>query len=251
MPANPQGDQGMSMLDGVSQCWMLSKDCVVWWDAWAAIGAGASAWIALMALQISLGAVLATIFLGYMTLNLGIAANKASDAAVTLAASEAEVREKRDHDESLILLMRVAGEMSDAQTYVGHIQRQLATEEGRQEFLEDQATREWVLSKWRSICFPNYEACSDRLHYLPIRVAARMARVVGLYGSFDGGIRDLPAPTNAEAPKVLDAFRLISRILLEDLVVIQEACIKAVHELGMSDAEVVAEATQLVAKASN
>lgn len=28
----------MSMLDGISQCWVLSENCVIWWDAWAAIG---------------------------------------------------------------------------------------------------------------------------------------------------------------------------------------------------------------------
>lgn len=28
----------MSMLDGVSQCWWLSKSCVVNWEAWAAVG---------------------------------------------------------------------------------------------------------------------------------------------------------------------------------------------------------------------
>lgn len=32
----------MSMFDGVSQCWVLSRTCVVNWNAWAALGA----WVA-------------------------------------------------------------------------------------------------------------------------------------------------------------------------------------------------------------
>ncbi|MNM61859.1 hypothetical protein D3C81_731700 [compost metagenome] len=39
----------MSMLDGVSQCWVLSENCVIWWDAWAipvAVFAALGSWIA-------------------------------------------------------------------------------------------------------------------------------------------------------------------------------------------------------------
>ncbi|MCC4613619.1 hypothetical protein LL963_16230 [Xanthomonas campestris pv. esculenti] len=32
------GEQPMGMRDGVSQCWWLSKNCVVNWDAWSAVG---------------------------------------------------------------------------------------------------------------------------------------------------------------------------------------------------------------------
>ncbi|PPU41205.1 hypothetical protein [Xanthomonas arboricola] len=38
----------MGMLDGVSQCWWLSKNCVVNWDAWAAIGTLAAVAVALL-----------------------------------------------------------------------------------------------------------------------------------------------------------------------------------------------------------
>lgn len=239
------------MLDGVSQCWPLAKDCVVWWDAWAAIGAVASAWVGLVALKVSVGAVLATIFLGYMTLNLGVAANKASDAAVALAAREAEIREKRDHDESLILLLRVAGEISDTQTYLRNIREDVAPENGGKEFLESHEVRERVLSEWKQIRFPNYEACVDRLHYLPVAVAGRMARLVGLHGSFDSGIRDEPTPPQEQAAEALAAFELISRLLLRDIDVIQVACMDAVCQLEMDDAKVVAEANKLLAGSAN
>lgn len=33
----------MSMLDGVSQCWPLARDCRVWWEAWAALAAVSAA----------------------------------------------------------------------------------------------------------------------------------------------------------------------------------------------------------------
>lgn len=39
----------MSMLDGVSQCWLLSETCVVNWDAWAAIGTVAAVFAAIFA----------------------------------------------------------------------------------------------------------------------------------------------------------------------------------------------------------
>lgn len=39
----------MSMIDGVSQCWWLSKTCVVNWDAWAAIGTVAAVFAAIFA----------------------------------------------------------------------------------------------------------------------------------------------------------------------------------------------------------
>ncbi|WP_143576657.1 hypothetical protein [Stenotrophomonas maltophilia] len=45
------GGQGMSMLDGVSQCWWLSNKCFVDWEAWSAIG---TFFAAFLALQISL-----------------------------------------------------------------------------------------------------------------------------------------------------------------------------------------------------
>lgn len=37
----------MSMLDGVSQCWLLSQTCVVNWNAWAAVGTVAAVFTAI------------------------------------------------------------------------------------------------------------------------------------------------------------------------------------------------------------
>ncbi|MEA9738644.1 hypothetical protein VDF74_06520 [Xanthomonas campestris pv. raphani] len=39
----------MGMLDGVSQCWWLSENCVVNWDAWSAIGTVAAVFAAVLA----------------------------------------------------------------------------------------------------------------------------------------------------------------------------------------------------------
>ncbi|WP_143062945.1 hypothetical protein [Stenotrophomonas indicatrix] len=39
MLASPMGDQGMSWWKAFSTCWPPGQDgCVVWWDAWAAVG---------------------------------------------------------------------------------------------------------------------------------------------------------------------------------------------------------------------
>ena len=39
----------MSIFNGVSQCWPLSTTCVVWWDAWAAVGAWVAATVTFLA----------------------------------------------------------------------------------------------------------------------------------------------------------------------------------------------------------
>lgn len=50
MAASPQGDQGMSWWNAVSTCWPPGQDgCVVWWDAWAAMGTMVGVLIALLA----------------------------------------------------------------------------------------------------------------------------------------------------------------------------------------------------------
>lgn len=48
MPTNPRGDQGMGMLDGISQCWWLSETCVIDWTAWSAIATCAAVVAALL-----------------------------------------------------------------------------------------------------------------------------------------------------------------------------------------------------------
>lgn len=221
-----------SMRYGVSQCWPPSETCAVDWDAWA--------------VGMALLGVLATIFLGFMTLRLGRAANRASLAAVGIAATESKAREKRDHEESLILMMRLAGEFSDAQTSLEEIRDLIATEQGRANFLCRQDTRDEVLAFWKVIKFQNYEACSERLHYLPIQVAARMARVVGIRGSFNTGLQDKAGLQEDEAASSCASFRFITRLLLADIEVIREACRVAVQQLGLDDADVVEEADRLV-----
>ncbi|MDH1791288.1 hypothetical protein N5D45_05595 [Stenotrophomonas sp. GD03819] len=47
MPATPPMECGMSIIDGVSQCWLLSRSCVIDWDAWAAIATAAATGLAL------------------------------------------------------------------------------------------------------------------------------------------------------------------------------------------------------------
>jgi len=47
MPLTPQVECGMSMIDGISQCWWLSKSCAVDWNAWAAIATAAATLLAL------------------------------------------------------------------------------------------------------------------------------------------------------------------------------------------------------------
>lgn len=49
MLTNPDGNHGMGMLDGISQCWWLSKTCAVNWEAWAATGTVLAVFVAILA----------------------------------------------------------------------------------------------------------------------------------------------------------------------------------------------------------
>lgn len=49
MGAIPRRLRDMSIFNGVSQCWPLSTTCVVWWDAWAAVGAWVAATVTFLA----------------------------------------------------------------------------------------------------------------------------------------------------------------------------------------------------------
>ena len=49
IPVNPEGNNGMGMLDGISECWWLSRSCTINWDAWAAIGTVAAVFTAIFA----------------------------------------------------------------------------------------------------------------------------------------------------------------------------------------------------------
>lgn len=47
--SSPQGDQGMSVLDGLSECWWLSSTCSLDWDAVASVGTVVGVLVALFA----------------------------------------------------------------------------------------------------------------------------------------------------------------------------------------------------------
>ncbi|HEL3784040.1 TPA: hypothetical protein UM046_004316 [Stenotrophomonas maltophilia] len=210
------------------RCWPLNESCAVDWDAWVA--------------GLALASVAATLFLGFMTLRLGRAANRASSAAVGIAALEAKTRKERDRDERLILMMRLAGEMSDTMTRLQSIRGHVVADDGTPPFLTSQEVRDEVVATWKCIRFTNYEACSDRIHYLSLPVAARMARVVGIVGSFSADIDANGVPGASDAKAAVESFEFVTRVLLADLGVIQEECGRAVGDLQMADAAVVAEA---------
>ncbi|QGM06084.1 hypothetical protein [Stenotrophomonas maltophilia] len=218
----------------IIRCWPLGQECAVDWSAWA-VGT-------------SVLAVVATLFLGFMTLKLGRAANEASAEAFRLSKKHLERQEERDHNEKLILLLRLTGEVADACEILTKVQKFFSTEEGRNHFLTSQMSRDVVVANWKKIAFPNFEACRDRLHYLPIDVAARMARVVGILTSFANANAGSPAPRQAQARKSLEGMEFISRVVLVDLKVVSDACAEAVEELGLVDEAIADESDRLTEK---
>lgn len=215
----------MAWLDGVFRCSPLGiDDCVVWWDAVAAV--------------VAVIAVLSTLFLGFMTLRLGQMANKAaiaaadaSHAAVEIAAGETKDRIQSASDERLMLLLWIAGEISAARGTVRRLQEKL-DQSGREQFKKDRSLRQHSFEAIKGLEFPNCAARADRLHAIGHPIAARLARGLALIKTMS---RDLKpgAVEDAHAEKVFGLFERALPKLRKDLDVVADACSAAAKECGI------------------
>lgn len=152
----------MSMLDGVSQCWPLAKDCVVWWDAWAVVVAAIALLVAWMGLAVAGGSAAAVFWLGLQANKLG---------QVTREVSEAD-----RNREGTFILAYLYTELLDAYSSADA----WFDQRGLLEYFPaaDEATRSKMLEMIRSISMPMTIAHFNRLHVLEPELGMRLARVL-------------------------------------------------------------------------
>lgn len=216
----------MSVLDGVIQCWPLSNTCEVWWEAWA--------------VGVAFVAVIATVFLGVMTLGLGKAANTASAAALKIAAQEAEARAQVAHDERQMLLMWITGEITQALEVTKHLLAAMSGPFAKQFFMQNISNRMHFSDDIESIAFPITESRQDRLHVMGHPVAAQLGRAIGLSTLLRRGFRTACNRSPEEVDGAWRNLELVLPLIRADLEHVMVAGFQAAQDLGISDPSVVA-----------
>lgn len=178
----------MSMLDGVSQCWWLSRDCVVWWDAWAvAVGlivGGATVVVAYRSwLTSNRAADIAADTAGVASLSAKIAADSAriaNDAKEIAAQQHKEIVEQRQRT------AKILGSLFDLEiallpTRIGAVIETLdeasissvGTIIGREEL-------SWIVAELSSPALPTADSAQDRLHCLENGLGEGIAQIIGM-----------------------------------------------------------------------
>ncbi|TDB28434.1 hypothetical protein ATCM_12660 [Stenotrophomonas sp. ATCM1_4] len=211
----------MSMLDGVSQCWPLAKDCLVWWDAWAAVGA--------------LLGFIATAILGFFTYRLGRAANRATRLATQIAATELDRQQLRDNKERVLVLVQIAGELSINLNKVRDISAFMGTPGYSDALVSSRKARDEFFNALDAVTFPVVRGVTERLHYLTPTDGARLVRAMGVLAVF----QEL-RPENPDPDDLAEGLGVLSSTLpkvIDDLRIVWEASQAAVRELGIHDIE--------------
>lgn len=211
---------------GFSQCWPPGQNgCVVWWDAWAAMGA--------------LAAVITTAVLGVVTYRLGKAANVASQLAVSLASKESERQLARDRKERILLLMQITGEISTNRERLNALHAHLSEKESEGYFVADLAYRKDFMENMGLVAFPVTEKLADRYHYLDDLTGPRLVRAIGLFASMRNNyeilLNEQPVAELVKAHKLLV---LVLPRIADDLEVVRLACASAVRECKVDDARI-------------
>lgn len=209
---------------GFSQCWPPGQDgCVVWWDAWAAVGAWA--------------AVITTALLGFVTYRLGKTANDASQLAVSLASQETKRQLARDRKERILLLIQITGEISTNRERVKELHAHLSRMESEGYFAASVAYRKDVMENMGLIAFPITENLADRYHYLDDLTGTKLVRAMGLLAStrsnYEVLLNEQPVDELVRAHGLL---RMVLPRIAEDLEAVRLACAGAVRECGVDDA---------------
>lgn len=205
----------MSWWKGFNTCSPLGESsCVVWWDAWAVVA--------------SFIAIIATIFLGFMTLRLGLAANRATAAAVAIAKGEADARRRTETDERIVLLLWLVTEVG-SQVVSARILAEKAHEpDAHDQFRTDSATRAWYIARLAELKLPVATSLRDRLHLLGHPLAGRLARAIGLSEALSTQF-DVDYSTLSD--ELMDSFFFslasFSAVFKLDLEAVSEAATKA------------------------
>lgn len=235
----------MSWWNGLSTCWPPGEgDCVVWWDAWAALFGGSSAGIAIAALVVSWIGIGVTTASAFAVWKLGVTANDASAEATRIAAGEASRnaseslrREYREETEELLVLAQITGEVGIASGLITNaIDILIGGGVGKQLFLADRRYRDPILKDLDRLNFPTTGAARDRLHYLDRKVAGCLLRATGLMSIAQEAYSVLPEDASAEdLAAVYEGLEFLLPLVRTDLTVVQQACAAAMERLGLAD----------------
>ncbi|WP_041864557.1 hypothetical protein [Stenotrophomonas maltophilia] len=235
----------MSWWNGLSTCWPPGEgDCVVWWDAWAALFGGSAAGIAIAALVVAWIGIGVTTASAFAVWKLGVTANSASAEATRIAAgeatrnaSEASRREYREETEELLLFAQITGEVATAFGLISNaVGILIGGGVGKQLFMTDGRYRRPLFEDLDRLTFPMTAAARDRLHYLDRKVAGCLLRANGLMVIAQESYRLLPDDASAEDLAALyEALQFLLPLIRTDLVVVQQACAVAMERLGLAD----------------
>jgi len=213
---------------------------VVWWEAWAAVGALISAIFAILAVCVAVKAMLATIFLGYMTWNLGKAANKIGQAAVEISNKESRARESLAEIESTLILIRIQTEVAMVAERAATIATWLDESRLRQ-IVNHAEMRSTMRAGIALLKLPTVGELTERLHVLDAPIAGHLARALGVCDTLHIEWDGIESETSIDAIEaVADALTGRLEILRFDLSEVRRACTRAVQRLNISPPELIA-----------
>lgn len=209
----------MSMLDGVSQCWPLAKDCAVWWEAHSATAAWTSVIVAIVALVVASLSVLVTAASAWAVWRLGTEAN--SLARVPAALSETE-RER----EAIVILSVLYAEFASISSVAG-AWKELATEFGVDRLLDENESRSAAAESLRQMEMPMTKSLLGRLHVLPAQQSAKVAHCLGL-------VLNLNAASEALEASGRGAYLAAETIerMINEAAVLEEKADQLIEEAG-------------------
>jgi len=154
----------MSMLDGVSQCWWLGKQCVADWDGWGA--------------AVAFLGVVATSVLGFFTYRLGVAAKNASQDALAISEANHKIQESDRQREARVILQFLRGEFIWTAARIERFCETLEAEQIGTDSLDD-SQRMKLAEMVRFLEMPETQSLMSRLHVLDDANGMLLARVLG------------------------------------------------------------------------
>lgn len=211
----------MSWQDGVFRCEKLGvDDCVVLWDALAAVAA-------------SLG-VIATFFLGGVTVYLAVKANKTAQDA--MEASQRGVRNQEDATkaERNLILIRVQSEVASVAVVCDAIESSF-TQSAFEEFVHHAEAREVAHALIEMLRLPVTKSLTPRLYNLAGKEAAYLARCLGICKTLRESWQGVEDTTDEEQLRELWTASITHlTILSHDLYEIRCAAATAVASSGIT-----------------
>lgn len=176
-----------------------------------------------------------TAILGVVTYRLGMAANRASAAAVEIAGFQAEKQAYREESERLLVLVQITAEVSSNAGLLSHLLGLLSQENSEAAFVTDKVFQGRIFGRLNKLSFPSRESVRDRLHYLDRKTAACFVRAIGMFELLQSGDKHRDGTETQDELRVgFRALRATIPWIIEDLRVVELEGIAAVNRLGIS-----------------